>query len=961
MAISYDDWKKQYEAMTTDQQKSYANMVKWNATATEYANRYIQEKQNAGTFWTQAVKSSTPTSTQTNTQQNTTTTQNQTNNNGSNWYSNTQTTTSNQWGSSLSDWKNGDWNTYWKFTFDVNEFLDESKFWTGTGVKVQEWTAKDTGRPDYQIESDARLNEMVNNLNTYRQTNPEFFSSREEFNKQFEYNQRQSDAQRALLDSYWKKAQDFKKASQYTTWDSFNAALNNWTVTEGQLDALKQYNPEVFMQWQQKLIDEQNLAIANLADKFDIDTMTSALERIVQKLNIEPWDPYDIIGGWEDMMQRTWAWDSLKEMDTHAKNASEAARNMQRITNNYASSTGWNQSDTLVAARLQKALAPYQQLYSDEYNLYQMSRTSYQTKMWTASEYAQTIQMQAQEDQRIFNNKIKALWFAMDVYSYRTPEQQAQLKLRTQQIQNNMDLFQQAQESELERFNYVADTNLQNQMNASLTDLSITDPAQLRANLNNVLDEYYSQYWDIIKRSKSEVIDDVLAQAKAEWISVAQALRKNFIEPLQSKPEYKNMIRSNYWLGSEVQKIWDTLVWITYDDNWIPQVHYLGNYWDKTVSVWTISNNFTWYNPVASATVSSWLNNFISSHSVGETWGQCWSFVNDYLQSLWLDRLFVDPIDKKKAVKNSDTPTVWSVAIMDSKTSPQYWHVAIVKSVNSDWTVSVIESNWWGDQLVHERNIKTSDIYWYFDPSKAVSWYSSDPNWNNNWYFESLEPDYKAYFESWKPALTDSKWKSLLETYWITEKEFREQAANFAKTGLKQSWASEAANALESAYNLREYVDWSKALFWDTLQSWWADRIMSYIPWTSQYDAKAEYDTLISRMSLKALFEAKANGATFWSMSDSEWKILWDAATNLRWWTSWAKFKSNLDSLISALEKAVIEWNWTMPSNYTGDYTWPSDFNPVQINMPSYTTQWNTLWSTLTWWYTNWTDMFNQG
>jgi len=499
MAISYDDWKKQYEAMTTDQQKSYANMVKWNATATEYANRYIQEKQNAGTFWTQTVKSSTPTPSQTNTQQNTTTTQNQTNNNGGNWYSNTQTTTSNQWGSSLSDWKNGDWNQYWKFTFDVNEFLDESKFWTWTGVKVQEWTAKDTGRPDYQIESDARLNEMVNNLNTYRQTNPEFFSSREEFNKQFEYNQRQSDAQRALLDSYWKKAQDFKKASQYTTWDSFNAALNNWTVTEGQLDALKQYNPEVFMQWQQKLIDEQNLAIANLADKFDIDTMTTALERIVSKLNIEPWDPYDIIGGWEDMMQRTWAWDSLKEMDTHAKNASEAARNMQRITNNYASSTGWNQSDTLVAARLQKALAPYQQLYSDEYNLYQMSRTSYQTKMWTASEYAQTIQMQAQEDQRIFNNKIKALWFAMDVYSYRTPEQQAQLKLQTQQIQNNMDLFQKAQESELERFNYVADTNLQNQMNASLTDLSVTDPAQLRANLNNVLDEYYSQYWDIIK------------------------------------------------------------------------------------------------------------------------------------------------------------------------------------------------------------------------------------------------------------------------------------------------------------------------------------------------------------------------------------------------------------------------------------------------------------------------------
>ena len=52
MAISYDDWKKQYEGMTTEQQKNYANMVKGNATATEYANRYIQEKQNAGTWST---------------------------------------------------------------------------------------------------------------------------------------------------------------------------------------------------------------------------------------------------------------------------------------------------------------------------------------------------------------------------------------------------------------------------------------------------------------------------------------------------------------------------------------------------------------------------------------------------------------------------------------------------------------------------------------------------------------------------------------------------------------------------------------------------------------------------------------------------------------------------------------------------------------------------------------------
>jgi hypothetical protein len=57
---------------------------------------------------------------------------------------------------------------------------------------------------------------MRNNLNQYYQTNPEWFQDRETFNKQFEYNQRESEAQRALLDSYWKKAQDMRTVNNYT-------------------------------------------------------------------------------------------------------------------------------------------------------------------------------------------------------------------------------------------------------------------------------------------------------------------------------------------------------------------------------------------------------------------------------------------------------------------------------------------------------------------------------------------------------------------------------------------------------------------------------------------------------------------------------------------------------------------------------------------------------------------------
>jgi hypothetical protein len=43
------------------------------------------------------------------------------------------------------------------------------------------------------------------------------FQDRETFNKMFDYNNRESEAQKQLLDSYWKRKEDMDKASQYTS------------------------------------------------------------------------------------------------------------------------------------------------------------------------------------------------------------------------------------------------------------------------------------------------------------------------------------------------------------------------------------------------------------------------------------------------------------------------------------------------------------------------------------------------------------------------------------------------------------------------------------------------------------------------------------------------------------------------------------------------------------------------
>lgn len=103
-------------------------------------------------------------------------------------------------------------------------------------------------------------------------------------------------------------------------------------------------------------------------------------------------------------------------------------------------------------------------------------------------------------------------------------------------------------------------------------------------------------------------------------------------------------------------------------------------------------------------------------------WWQCGSFVNDYLQSLWLSRVFVDPIDKKVAAINTPEwyqPQVWDVVVMDSPNAKtkQYGHVAIVVWVDGN-KITTLESNKKWEWEVFSRTIDTSKnkVYGYYHP-----------------------------------------------------------------------------------------------------------------------------------------------------------------------------------------------------------------------------------------------------
>jgi hypothetical protein len=60
--------------------------------------------------------------------------------------------------------------------------------------------------------------------------------------------------------------------------------------------------------------------------------------------------------------------------------------------------------------------------------------------------------------------------------------------------ENDLALYNQRQQNELNLEYEAKEFRLQNQLQNELTDLSVTDPTQLRANLNNVLSQYYAKF-----------------------------------------------------------------------------------------------------------------------------------------------------------------------------------------------------------------------------------------------------------------------------------------------------------------------------------------------------------------------------------------------------------------------------------------------------------------------------------
>jgi hypothetical protein len=99
---------------------------------------------------------------------------------------------------------------------------------------------------------------------------------------------------------------------------------------------------------------------------------------------------------------------------------------------------------------------------------------------------------------------------------------------------------------------------------------------------------------------------------------------------------------------------------------------------------------------------------------------------------------------------------------------------------------------------------------------------------------------------------------------------------------------------------------------------WWGWDALSIFP-TKATQWKAIYDKFMKDETLNKFLQLKKDWATFGAMSDSEWKIIWDSVSKLKWDSSKKTFQTELRNQINDYIKAMKE-KWVAIPQYSLQY-----------------------------------------
>jgi len=783
MAISYEDWKKSYEWMSTDQQAKYANMVKGNATAEEYANRYIQEKQNAGTFGQKTAKSYTnanqPVETPTTRQETPVVNQQP------------ETTTVDV---ARNDTPKVD-------VITPEKPKKETPVTTVSEIK-QEWALTPLSKEYYSQTSDEAQTKIINNLNWYRTSNPEYFTDYETFKKNFSYDAR-NDEQKNTLDVWYKWYSQGLQLSSTPIADLYTQ-YKNWSISTTDLESLRVANPEKYAELQQQ-INKGNIIAAYDDDKWGSETMfdqlrNTFLQNMITNLTTAWSWAWSIFDDYKDKMESP----EMTELGDEAAKKQEEIEKVQAdidsMKKQVEAEYEWTWAsrakiNAIISDRTYDLQLQLRSLNSE----YNRVATQYNNRM---NQYQSEFQLQLQEYQinmQERTQKMNELWFAMDLMNYETPQQK--------------------QERE---WNYWVRQQEYTNWDINSKDYSTRYKAALKS-VENLLKQYPGIP---MVRSAEQMAEDILKNMEANGTTLWQELT-TINDFIKTKPEYKTLYNNTYWTGTWISKTYTIggKEYVMYNWELMTAEDFNKQFWGKGTPK---AYNQVDENAFSTSMMSTawgydgntlWL--FLSD-SKYQNWKYVWEcgkFVNDYLQSIWVtdasNRYYDNDLSTKLNSVNSYTPKVWTIAVFDynhkSSDGINHGHVWIVTKVNNDGSFVVRDSNFdvknpW---VIMERTIQpwSTSLKWFFDPSQASTTSTTS---NLSAVDEAKKQNYLEEARRWRISQSDTVkiWDIAAEKWWWDEwREALNQWLKIQLTDAQTKIIDKADNTFKSDSLVKDFQD----------------------------------------------------------------------------------------------------------------------------------------------------------
>lgn len=805
------------------------------------------------------------------------------------------------WNKQLTDYINSRWLTVKK---------EETPTATTTKPKQTTYTTPKQAEWDYQDNSQARMNQIADNLNNYRQTMPQLFDDESAFYNFFIDGKGRSQDQIDFLWDYFNRVKKFWKYDNLSP-DALWTWIANGTIPEDYLNNLKSTDPAKYQE-----------VMAFKQEREDAIKNESFLNDAANMAWIEWWEsePSSIqYGKWN------WIWmdeDNNGVDDRREHYATEEEQWYQRqiadlnAANLDIDNTVKHDYEDLVKRYPWATKATLMAMANDRNANLLREKENNLVELTRLQGYVSYMQSERQEMNQAGADSIAQLQKNLWMYYQYSPEWLAELA--------------QAQ--------YAA-------TNITLDQADSWNETQKQIALQWVLDWYYAKYWNIIQRSEQQVINDVIAYAKKNWVWLAQALQENFVQPLQQKPWFAQLSTDMSWLSWT--KIWKDAN--GEDVYWFVDLvsKSITPYWSvgwKVTTTWTatyttqeVSSNrdkrVAAMRDIANQYDNLWdMADAIAYNMEWVGWGnlECWQYVNDYINAVtWNKWQYWNLVSQKAALapnKNWDDIQVGDVLVFDyNKNTPQrvlnspqredllkYGHVGFVTWINPDGSVNMSHTNGW---VVQNTVVKPwSSFYNSFAGSQHVS--PSTSLWK--WFNEQLTNEYLAFIQAaWKPA----DQKKIAEWLWLSVEEMREQSN-------KYSWQQTADTYFDMLGRINNILSLAEA--W-TLPSF-ATRKNAQSEWIfgwmttrnqSVSDWKADNDKIVDTLSLDSLINLKWRWATFWALSDSEREAIGRYATALWSPMSDAKYIRELQQLRNKLIESSHWYLWDLTTYWQNQsYDW---------------------------------------